>query len=248
MTMSVLEVLLDRSGYGSVTVLRDVGIVVDEGELVAVLGANGAGKTTLLRTISGLLVRARGHVLFDGQDITRLPAYRRARAGITHVPEGRHVFAGLSVDENLQMGALASRDRGASTHAGYERVYGLFPVLEQRATDQATSLSGGQQQMLAIGRALMAHPRLLMVDEASLGLAPNLVEEVLAALEQVRSQGTAVLLVEQNARAALRVADRAYVLERGRVVLSGNGAELAADDRISGLYLGGHSSRAGGEA
>jgi branched-chain amino acid transport system ATP-binding protein len=245
--MPVLEVMLDRSGYGAVTVLRNVGIEVDEGELVAVLGSNGAGKTTLLRTISGLMVRASGRIVFDGRPVTRMAAFRRAQIGITHVPEGRHVFSGLSVEENLDMGSHAAKSRSGPRDASYDRVYELFPALQQRATDQATSLSGGQQQMLAIGRALMAHPRLLMVDEASLGLSPTLTQEVLSALHQIRAQGTAVLMVEQNARAALRVADRAYVLERGRVVLTGAGTELLSDGRLTSLYLGGHSEPIGGQ-
>jgi branched-chain amino acid transport system ATP-binding protein len=238
--MALLNALIDGSGYGSVTVLRDVGLTVEEGELVAVLGANGAGKTTLLRTISGVMVRSRGELSFEGRDIRRLPAFRRARAGIIHVPEGRHVFGGLTVAENLAMGALAARGRG--TGAAYRRVHDLFPVLGERAGDDGRSLSGGQQQMLAIGRALMGEPRLLMVDEASLGLAPTLTAEVLAALGEIRNQGTSVLLVEQNARAALRVADRVYVLERGRVALAGTAHELRADERVVGLYLGGHSN------
>jgi len=237
--MPVLEVALNRAGYGPVTVLHDIGTLVDEGELVAILGANGAGKTTLLRTISGVLVRSDARISFAGADISRLPAHRRARLGMVHVPEGRHVFPGLTVEENLRVAALAVGNI-ASLDASYQRVHELFPVLEQRGEQQATSLSGGEQQMLAIGRGLMAAPRLLMVDEASLGLSPALTQQMFSALSRIREQGTAILLVEQNAKSALAVADRAYVLERGRVALAGPTSELVMDDRIAQLYLGGH--------
>lgn len=241
--MPMLSVTLTHSGYGHVTVLRDLGLVVDEGELVTVLGSNGAGKTTLLRTISGLLVRTDAIVEFDGDDVSRYPAHRRTRSGIIHVPEGRHAFPGLTVTENLEMGAYAAASRRASRDAAYDRVYELFPVLADRANQQATSLSGGQQQMLAIGRGLMAQPRLLMVDEPSLGLSPLLTQQVLDVLARICAQGTAVLMIEQNARAALTIAARAYVLERGAVAMAGAADDLLHDDRVAGLYLGGHPTK-----
>lgn len=242
--VSILEVAIESSGYGAVAVLGELQLSVDEGELVAVLGANGAGKTTLLRTISGLLVHGKGRISFAGSDISRLAAHRRARVGIVHVPEGRRVFPGLTVEENLRMGMYAKRRRGERTEASYDRVFDLFPILEQRRDQQASSLSGGEQQMLAIGRGLMAEPRLLMVDEASLGLSPAYTKHVFEALVQVRSQGIAVLMVEQNARGALAVADRAYILERGRVALTGRQSDLIADPRVAGLYFGGHGVEA----
>lgn len=238
--MALLEVTLSRAGYGPVTVLHDIGAVVETGELVAVLGANGAGKTTLLRTISGMQVRSDARISFDSTDVSRLPAHRRARLGIAHVPEGRQVFAGLTVGENLRVAALAAGNQGSSLAEFYQRVDELFPALRNRFGEQATSLSGGEQQMLAIGRGLMAAPRLLMVDEASLGLSPALTHQLFAALAQIRHQGIAILLVEQNAKSALAVADRAYVLERGRIALAGTASELGTDDRLAGLYLGGH--------
>ena len=241
--MAMLEVTLSRAGYGPVTVLHDIGVLVEEGELVAVLGANGAGKTTLLRTISGIQVRTDARISFDCTDISRLPAHRRARLGIVHVPEGRQVFPGLTVGENLRVAALAAGNQGLSLEESYQRVEELFPVLEDRLGQQATSLSGGEQQMLAIGRGLMAAPRLLMVDEASLGLSPTLTRQLFAALARIRQQGTAILLVEQNAKSALAVADRAYVLERGRIALAGPTSELVTDDRLAGLYLGGHGTK-----
>lgn len=242
--MPLLELSLSRAGYGPVVVLHDIGVAIDEGELVAVLGANGAGKTTLLRTISGILVRTDAHIRFDGTDISRLPAHHRARRGIAHVPEGRQVFPGLTVEENLRVAALAAGNLGSSLDTSYQRIHELFPILQARAGQQATSLSGGEQQMLAIGRGLMAAPRLLLVDEASLGLSPALTGHVFDALALIREQGTAVLLVEQNAKRALAVAERAYVLERGRVALAGPASELITDDRLGGLYLGGHGAQA----
>ena len=235
--MAVLEVALEESGYGPVSVLHDVALAVEEGEIVVVLGANGVGKTTLLRTISGVVVQSRGRIVFDGRDVSRMAAHRRARAGIVHVPEGRHVFPRLTVAENLRMGAYAAR-RSDGAADGYDRVYRLFPFLAKRAGDKASALSGGQQQMLAIARGLMANPRLLMIDEGSLGLSPVLTEQVFDSLVAIREHGTPILMVEQNARAALAVADRAYVIDRGRVTLSGRAAELIDDELMAGVYLG----------
>lgn len=239
--MSVLlRAAVTSSRYGAVEVLRQVTVEVGEGEIVAVLGGNGAGKTTLLRTISGVSVRAAAEIVLDGRDISRLPAAQRVRAGVVHVPEGRRVFADLSVLENLEVAAHACRLRPDQLRAGLDQVFGLFPILAERRSQRATSLSGGQQQMLAIGRGLMSAPRVLMVDEASLGLAPTTTAEMFEALSRLGAQGLAILLVEQNARASLEIAARAYVLERGTVRLSGTAAELLSDERVAATYLGGH--------
>ncbi|HEV7862210.1 MAG TPA: ABC transporter ATP-binding protein [Acidimicrobiia bacterium] len=235
-----LEAVVTWSRYGAVEVLHDVEVTVDEGEIVAVLGANGVGKTTLLRTISGVLVRAQMQIHLDGSDITGLSAAQRVRAGVVHVPEGRRVFTDLSVEENLRVAARATRRSTADERSGLDEVFTLFPVLDDRAGQRATSLSGGEQQMLAIGRGLMARPRVLMVDEASLGLAPSTTAQMFAALARLGAGGLAVLLVEQNARASLEIAGRAYILERGTVSLAGDAAALLDDERVASTYLGGH--------
>jgi branched-chain amino acid transport system ATP-binding protein len=224
------------SHYGRIPALSAVDLHIDRGELVALVGANGAGKTTLLRALSGVQRVSAGRVLFEGADITRAPSDRRVRAGIVQVPEGRQVFGPMSVEDNLRLGAF-TRTR-AEAREEIERVYALFPVLKDKRAQTAGTLSGGQQQMLAMGRALMARPRLLLLDEPSMGLAPRLVEEVFACITALRPQATTVFLVDQNARAALRIADRGYVLETGRIVLSGSGAELLANDRVKEAYLG----------
>jgi branched-chain amino acid transport system ATP-binding protein len=236
----LLHAAVASSRYGAVEVLRDVTVEVGEGEIVAVLGGNGAGKTTLLRTISGVSVRASAEITLDGRDISRLPAAARVRAGVVHVPEGRRVFADLSVLENLEVAAHACRLAAGEIQAGLDRVFELFPILDERRAQRATSLSGGQQQMLAIGRGLMSAPRVLMVDEASLGLAPTTTADMFGALSRLGASGLAVLLVEQNARASLEIAARAYVLERGGVRLAGTAAELLSDERVAATYLGGH--------
>jgi branched-chain amino acid transport system ATP-binding protein len=235
-----LEARVAWSRYGTVEVLHAVDVEVGEGEIVAVLGANGAGKTTLLRTISGVLVRAQVELRLDGEDVTKLSAPERVRAGIVHVPEGRRVFTDLSVLENLQVAARATRRSSADERASLDVVFAVFPLLEQRAKQRATSLSGGEQQMLAIGRGLMPRPRVLMVDEASLGLAPAITQEVFATLGRLGAGGLAVLLVEQNARASLDIANRAYILERGTVSLAGEASDLLHDERVAATYLGGH--------
>ena len=239
-----LRASVTSSRYGAVEVLRDITVEVGEGEIVAVLGANGAGKTTLLRTISGVLVRSQAEISLDGEDISRLSAPARVRAGVVHVPEGRRVFPDLTVLENLEVPAFARRAAAADRQACFERVYDVFPLLAERRSQRASSLSGGQQQMLAIGRALMSAPRLLMVDEASLGLAPTTTELMFEALARLGSDGLSILLVEQNARASLEIASRAYVLERGCVRLAGTAAELLDDERVASTYLGGHLSSA----
>lgn len=237
--MSLLSTVIKTSRYGQIEALRDVVIDVNQGEIVAVLGGNGAGKTTLLRTISGVLVKSKGTITLQGEEISKQSAARRVRSGVVHVPEGRRVFGDLSVAENLKVAAIAQKLSTDEALAGRDQACSLFPILKERWNQSGASLSGGEQQMLAIGRALVSRPRVLMVDEASLGLAPLLVEEVLAALSRLSEEGLAILLVEQNARAALEIAARAYVLERGTVALSGNPDELKSDDRIASLYLGG---------
>jgi branched-chain amino acid transport system ATP-binding protein len=224
-----------EAGYGKAQVLFGVDLEVVENELVALLGANGAGKTTLLRAISGLVRPWSGRVLLEGQDLGGLSPAKRARMGLGHVPEGRQLFPLMTVEENLRLGAAflaPGRER-----EGYERVYGLFPRLAERRRQLAGTLSGGEQQMLAIGRALMGFPKILLVDEPSLGLSPRLAEEVLLALKAVAGEGVGVLLVEQNVALTLDVAERAYVLEHGRVVLEGPASALAQDPRVREAYL-----------
>ena len=224
-----------RSGYGRIPVLHGIDLEVRAGELVALLGANGAGKTTLLRAISGVHASS-GSVTLEKTEIQKLSAQRRVSLGIVQVPEGRQVFGPLSVEDNLRLGAY--RRGRAKSAASLERVYALFPVLAERRRDPAGGLSGGQQQMLALGRALMAEPRLLLLDEPSMGLAPRLVTEIFACIQRLRAADTAILLVEQNATAALAIADRGLVLEAGRVTLSGTGPELLANPAIRSAYLG----------
>jgi branched-chain amino acid transport system ATP-binding protein len=234
----VLEISGLRAAYGPIEALRGIDLHVHAGELVCLLGANGAGKSTTLRTISGLLRPTAGRIVFDGQPIAGHEPGMILQAGIAHCPEGRRVFPYLSVEENLLMGAYVRRD-SASITADLERVCGHFPVLGERRRQAAGTLSGGEQQMLAIGRALMARPKLILFDEPSLGLAPTLVETTFAIIADIRRQGTTVLMVEQNAYLALRMADRAYVLETGRIVLAGAAADLMADDHVRRAYLGG---------
>jgi branched-chain amino acid transport system ATP-binding protein len=238
-----LRAAVESSRYGAVEVLHDVTVEVGEGEIVAVLGANGAGKTTLLRTLSGVLVQAKAQITVDGQDISGLRPPARVRAGVVHVPEGRRVFVDLTVLENLEVPAFARRAGDADRRAGLERVFDLFPILAERRAQRASALSGGEQQMLAVGRGLMSAPRLLMVDEASLGLAPATAEMMFAALARLGADGLSILLVEQNARASLEIAARAYVLERGGVRLSGAAEDLMHDERVAATYLGGHLER-----
>jgi branched-chain amino acid transport system ATP-binding protein len=224
------------ASYGDVTALRGVDLCVNEGEAVALLGANGAGKTTLLRAISGV-VKTEGDVIFEGQSICRVVPEKRARKGIAHVPEGRRIFAGLTVRENLEVGDFASGERRRRGE-DLERVYGLFPRLCEREKQLGWSLSGGEQQMLAIGRALMGSPRMLLLDEPSLGLAPRLAEEVYAQIASVTAWGMTVLLVEQNTVLALEVASRGYVLDGGSLVMEGSAHDLRADSRVREAYLG----------
>jgi len=232
----MLEVRGLTSHYGRIPALKGIDLDVREGELVALVGANGAGKTTLLRTLSGVQPATGGAVRFDGADITHAAPDRRVALGIIQVPEGRQVFAPLTVEDNLRLGAY--RRGGDAAAATLERIYTMFPRLRERRGNLAGTLSGGEQQMLAMGRAVMAHPRLLLLDEPSMGLAPRLVEDVFAYVRRLKGEGRTIFLVDQNARAALAVADRAYVLETGQVVLAGTGAELAADPQVQQAYLG----------
>ena len=224
--------------YGPIAALRGIDLEVREGELVCLIGANGAGKTSTLRAISGLLRPAAGRIVFEGREIQGREPADILEAGIAHCPEGRRVFPHLTVQENLEMGAYVRRDRRAIS-ADLERVCVHFPILAQRRRQAAGTLSGGEQQMLAIGRALMGRPRLILFDEPSLGLAPTMVETTFAIIADIRRGGATVLLVEQNAYAALRAADRGYVMETGRIVLEGRGADLLGNDHVRRAYLGG---------
>ncbi|MHB9072783.1 MAG: ABC transporter ATP-binding protein [Desulfobaccales bacterium] len=226
-----------QAGYGRVPVLKGISLHVRAGEVVTLIGGNGAGKTTTLRAISGLLPPRKGTVEFDGQDLTRMPAERIVTLGLALVPEGRRVFASLSVTANLELGAYHRRDKG-EVRRDLDAMRQRFPILKERAHQAAGTLSGGEQQILAIGRALMARPRLLMLDEPSMGLAPRMVTRVYEILAELKAAGTTILLVEQNARAALKVADRGYVLETGRIILDGTAAELREDPEVQRAYLG----------
>ena len=231
----MLSVTNLEARYGRIPALKGIDLHIGAGELVALVGANGAGKSTLLRALSGVQ-RSSGQVLFQQKAIEQTLAHERVALGIVHAPEGRQVFGPLSVEDNLRLGAY--RRGRAGTEESLARVYGMFPVLAERRRLAAGALSGGQQQMLAIGRALMAKPKLLLLDEPSMGLAPKLVAEIFACVRALRAADTALLLVEQNARAALGIADRGYVLETGRIVLSGTGAALLADEQVRTAYLG----------
>lgn len=232
----MLEVNNINVYYGQIHTLRDISLSVNEGEIVALIGANGAGKTTTLRTISGLLRSKTGDIHLMGEDISHTDAYKLAAKGLAHVPEGRHVFLQMTVQENLEMGAYT---RKSYLKEGLEDVYMRFPRLKHRKNQIAGTLSGGEQQMLAMGRALMSKPKILMLDEPSMGLAPILVQQIFDIIKELHDAGTTILLVEQNAEMALAIADRAYVLESGRIKLSGTGRELAQSDEIKKAYLGG---------
>ena len=235
--MNLLELSGVDVAYGDLPALRGIDLVVEPGETLSVVGANGAGKTTMLRAISGLLRPRRGEVRFDGERIDRLPCHRVVERGVVHVPEGRKIFPSLTVRENLELGSYT---RAARAHRAesLERVFALFPRLREREVQAAGTLSGGEQQMLAIGRALMTRPRLLMLDEPSLGLAPLIVKEIFATIAAINRDGTTVLLVEQNTRQALALSRRGYVLENGRVALVGSGAELLGNEHVKRAYLG----------
>ncbi len=223
--------------YGAIHAIKGISFHVDQGEVVTLIGANGAGKSTTLQTISGLLRSRTGSIQFCGENISSTPSHKIVEKGLAQVPEGRLIFLQMSVQENLVMGAYTQR--GAGIDADLERVFQQFPRLKERRRQIAGTLSGGEQQMLAMGRALMSHPKLLMLDEPSMGLAPILVEQIFEIIRQLHKDGTTILLVEQNAQMALSVADRAYVMETGKISLSGTGAELAASDQVKKAYLGG---------
>jgi branched-chain amino acid transport system ATP-binding protein len=243
MTTPVLELDDVQVFYGKVQALRGISFTVEAGEIVTLIGANGAGKTTTLKTISGVRPVSRGRILFEGRDIRDVAAHKRTTLGICQAPEGRGIFPGMTVLENLGMGAYAlpKSARGTQT-ADVDRVFELFPRLKERASQAAGTMSGGEQQMLAIGRALMAHPKVLLLDEPSMGLAPMLVAQIFEIITEINTQGTTVLLVEQNAAQALKLADRAYVLEVGRVVKAAAASELLDDEAVRNAYLGGDIS------
>jgi len=236
----LLEVRDLSVNYGHIEAIRDISFDVPEGAVVTLIGANGAGKSTTLKTISGLRKVRTGSVVYDGQDLAKVSADRRVRMGISQAPEGRGIFPGMTVRENLEMGAYVRRNRSAAALApDFDRVLTLFPRLAERIKQPAGNLSGGEQQMVAIGRALMAQPRLLLLDEPSMGLAPKLIQQIFKIIEEINAQGTTVLLVEQNAAQALRRAHLAYLLETGEIVRSGTGSELAGDPAVRAAYLGG---------
>lgn len=223
--------------YGKIEALHGISVQVAEGEIVSLIGANGAGKTSTMRALSGVRGLSAGKVVFDGEDVTRLRADQRMRKGLVLTPEGRGIFPGMTVTENLNMGAYTRRDK-AAIDEDYDRVFGLFPRMSERRKQVAGTLSGGEQQMLAIGRALMSRPKLLMLDEPSMGLAPMLIQQIFDIITEIAEQGTTILVVEQNAKQALSRSDRAYVLETGRIVKTGTGAELLDDPSVREAYLG----------
>jgi branched-chain amino acid transport system ATP-binding protein len=233
----VLSVERLECRYGNVTAVRDLSLEVRKGELVSLIGANGAGKTTTLKAISGVLAPSAGRIVFEGEDITRASARRVLELGLAHCPEGRRMFPYMTVRENLEMGCYLRHDK-AGIEADMRRLFERFPILGERSTQAAGTLSGGEQQMLAISRALMSRPKLVMFDEPSLGLAPNIVERMFDVIRQIRAEGVTVIMVEQNAAAALELSDRSYVLEQGRVSITGTGEELRNDPQVRQAYLG----------
>lgn len=235
--MALLEIKDLEVSYGIIKAIKGISFDVNEGEVIALIGANGAGKTTILHTITGLITADRGTVQFEGKEITKVPAHKIVGMGMAHVPEGRRVFANLTVLQNLKMGAYTRKDKNEIEQT-LETVYTRFPRLKERQNQMAGTLSGGEQQMLAMGRALMSHPKIILMDEPSMGLSPIFVNEIFDIIQSVSASGTTVLLVEQNARKALSIADRAYVLETGNVVLEGNADELLHNDAIKKAYLG----------
>ncbi len=235
--MAMLEVKDIEVFYGVIQAIKGISFEVNEGEVIALIGANGAGKTTTLQTITGLVSPKKGQILFEGQDITRVPAHKIVSMGMAHVPEGRRVFAQLSVLDNLKLGAYTRKDK-EEIEETLIRVYKRFPRLEERKNQIAGTLSGGEQQMLAMGRALMSHPKIILMDEPSMGLSPIFVNEIFDIIQEVSQSGTTVLLVEQNAKKALSIADRGYVLETGRIVLEGDAKELLNNDQVKKAYLG----------
>ncbi len=235
--MSMLEIKDLEVYYGMIQAIKGVSFEVNEGEVIALIGANGAGKTTILHTITGLINAQKGSVWFEGKDITKVPAHKIVSMGMAHVPEGRRVFANLTVLQNLKMGAYTRKDK-TEIEQTLDSIYKRFPRLMERQNQLAGTLSGGEQQMLAMGRALMSHPKIILMDEPSMGLSPIFVNEIFDIIKSVSASGTTVLLVEQNAKKALSIADRAYVLETGKIVLSGKASDLLNNDSIKKAYLG----------
>lgn len=235
--MVLLEVSDLKVYYGVIQAIKGISFEVNQGEVVALIGANGAGKTTTLHTVSGLLPAKEGKIIFDGKDISKVPAHKIVSMGMAHVPEGRRIFQELSVLENLKLGAYTRKNK-AEIAESIEMVYDKFPRLKERKNQVAGTLSGGEQQMLAMGRALMSKPRIILMDEPSMGLSPLLVSEIFEIIKEIRNSGTTVLLVEQNAKKALSIADRAYVLETGNITLSGDASKLINDESIKKAYLG----------
>lgn len=223
--------------YGMIQAVHNVSFEVKQGEIVSLIGANGAGKTTILRTISGLVRPSNGHIIFEGKNIEKAAPQKIVADGLSQVPEGRHVFSGLTVQENLDMGAFLRKD--STLKEDFEQIFAKFPILKERRNQDAATLSGGEQQMLAIGRALMSKPKLLLLDEPSMGLAPIFIKEIFSIIQEIQAQGTTVLLIEQNAKMALSIANRGYVLETGKIVLEGTGKELLASEAVRKAYLGG---------
>ena len=236
--MAMLEVNNLEVYYGVICALKGISFEVNEGEIVTLIGANGAGKTTTMQSVVGLIPKHSGSVIFDGHDVTKMPCHRIVHLGMTQVPEGRRIFQELTVYENLLMGAYSMKDQ-SSFKADLDAIYTRFPRLHERKGQIAGTLSGGEQQMLAMGRAIMSHPKLLMLDEPSMGLSPLLVDQVFEIIKDINRDGTTVLLVEQNAGKSLAISDRAYVLENGQIVLTGTGSELAASEMVRKAYLGG---------
>ena len=235
--MAMLEVRDLEVNYGAINAIKKISFRVNEGEVIALIGANGAGKTTTLHTITGLLKARSGSVMFEGKELLKTPPHKIVEMGMAHVPEGRRIFQQLTVYKNLTLGAFTRKDKGAIDET-LKMVYSKFPRLEERKKQVAGTLSGGEQQMLAMGRALMSKPKIVLMDEPSMGLSPLFVAEVFKIIEEIRAGGTTVLLVEQNAKKALEIADRAYVLETGKIVLSGDAKELMNDDSVKKAYLG----------
>ncbi|BFQ95490.1 ABC transporter ATP-binding protein [Enterococcus cecorum] len=223
--------------YGMIQAVHNVSFEVKQGEIVSLIGANGAGKTTILRTISGLVRPSNGHIIFEGKNIEKAAPQKIVADGLSQVPEGRHVFSGLTVQENLDMGAFLRKDN--TLKEDFEQIFAKFPILKERRNQDAATLSGGEQQMLAMGRALMSKPKLLLLDEPSMGLAPIFIKEIFSIIQEIQAQGTTVLLIEQNAKMALSIANRGYVLETGKIVLEGTGKELLASEAVRKAYLGG---------
>ncbi len=234
--MAILEVKDLEVYYGVIQAIKGISFEVNEGEIIALIGANGAGKTTTLQTITGLIPAKAGKIFYEGKEITRIPGYKLVAMGIAHVPEGRRVFAEMTVLQNLKMGAYTRKDK-AELEETLKTIYQRFPRLEERKNQLAGTLSGGEQQMLAMGRALMSHPKLIVMDEPSMGLSPIYVNEIFEIIQEINKSGTTVLLVEQNAKKALSIADKAYVLETGTIVLSGDAKELMNDDSVKKAYL-----------